>query len=556
MREENLPAPTPSPFATHDVFNVAPRLEGYNVYGRDAALQEAAAREGAGTSHAWLQARGAELGSAEMIALGEAANRSPPTLKLFDSSGRRRDEVEFHPAYHELMAYLKHHGASAGPWAEPGPGAHVRRAAFIVMYAQIEAGTMCPTTMTYAVVPSIMRDPPLAAQWLPRIFSRDYDRRFLPAAQKRGVTLGMGMTEKQGGSDVRANTTRAEVVGGREYRIVGHKWFFSAPMCDAFLILAQAPGGLSCFLLPRFTAAGEINDIRIQRLKDKLGDKSNASSEVEFQGAQAWLVGDEGRGVPTILEMGTYCRLDCALGTTGLIRGAVTQAVHHARHRAAFGRGLAEQPLMRNVLADLALESEAATALALRLARAFDSDADAEQVLLRRLLTPAAKYWICKRGPAVAAEAMEVLGGNGYVEEGPLARIYRQMPLNSIWEGSGNVICLDVLRALTRHPDCIDALVAELAPARGLDAHFDACVRRLIADLARPDLAEADARWLTQCIALAVQAALLLRFAPAAVAGAFCASRLGEGSFAGGAFGNLAGSGDFGSIVDRAWPDH
>ena len=328
----------------------------------------------------------------------------------------------------------------------------------------------------------------------------------------------MGMTEKQGGSDVRANTTRAEPVGDREYRIVGHKWFFSAPMCDAFLILAQAPGGLSCFFLPRFTPDGEVNGIRIQRLKDKLGDRSNASSEVEFVGARAWLVGDEGRGIPTILEMGTYCRLDCALGTAGLIRGAVAQAVHHAHHRAAFGRKLADQPLMRNVLADLALEAEAATALALRLARAFDSDADEQQGLLRRILTPAAKYWICKRGPAVGGEAMEVLGGNGYVEEGPLARIYRQMPLNSIWEGSGNVMCLDVLRAIGRDSRCVEALAAELAPARGRNAAFDAFASRLADDLAQPALAEGESRLLTQRIALAVQGALLLRFAPEPVA--------------------------------------
>ena len=544
-------------FATHEVVNQVPRLENYNLYAADPALREAVAREGAegaGEADAWLLARGAELGSAGMIALGEAANQVPPTLKLFDGGGRRRDEVEFHPAYHELMAYLTRHGASAGPWAEPGPGAHVRRAALVLMYAQIEAGTMCPTTMTYAVVPSIMRDAPLAAEWLPRIFSRDYDPRFLPAAQKRGVTLGMGMTEKQGGSDVRANTTRAEPVGNRQYRIVGHKWFFSAPMCDAFLILAQAPAGLSCFFLPRFTPDGEINGIRIQRLKDKLGDKSNASSEVEFCGAQAWLVGDQGRGIPTILEMGTYCRLDCALGTAGLIRGAVAQAVHHAHHRAAFGRQLSEQPLMRNVLADLALEAEAAAALALRLARAFDGDAGEEASLLRRILTPAAKYWICKRGPAVAAEAMEVLGGNGYVEEGPLARIYRQMPLNSIWEGSGNVMCLDVLRAIGRDSRCLEALAAELAPARGRNAAFDAFASRLADDLAQPALAEGESRRLTQRIALAVQGALLVRFAPAGVAQAFCASRLAGADFAGGAFGNLPGNADFSTIIERARP--
>jgi putative acyl-CoA dehydrogenase len=408
--------------------------------------------------------------------------------------------------------------------------------------------------MTYASVPALQRDAALATEWLPRIFTCEYDSRFIPAEEKRGVTLGMGMTEKQGGSDVRANTTCAEPAGGRDYRIVGHKWFFSAPMCDAFLILAQAPAGLSCFLLPRFTRDGEVNEIRIQRLKDKLGDRSNASSEVEFWGAHAQLVGDEGRGIATILEMGTYCRLDCALGTAGLIRGVVTQALHHARHRMAFGKRLAEHPLMRNVLADLALESEAATALAMRLARAFDAQNDEAQSLLRRVLTPAAKYWICKRGPAVAAEAMEVLGGNGFVEEFPLARAYRQMPLNSIWEGAGNIMGLDVLRALARDARCIDAVDAELAPARSRNAHLDAHIGQLRRDLREPVQREDQARALTQRIALAVQGALLVRFSPECVADAFCASRLAQGSFAGGAFGQLPNGTDYASIIRRAWP--
>jgi putative acyl-CoA dehydrogenase len=452
------------------------------------------------------------------------------------------------------MGYLKRHGVAAGPWAEPGPGAHVKRAALFMLFAEIEDGTLCPTTMTYAVVPALARDPALAAEWLPRIHAPDYDPRFLPAERKRGVTLGMGMTEKQGGSDLRTNTTTAEPVGGREYRIVGHKWFFSAPMSDAFLILAQAPGGLSCFFLPRFTPDGAVNAIRIQRLKDKLGDRSNAGSEVEFWGARAWLVGEEGRGVPIILEMGTYCRLDCALGSAGLIRQAVSQALHHASHRAAFGRRLVDQPLMRNVLADLALESEAATALAMRLAGAFDAQADPQQALLRRVLVPAVKYWICKRGPAVAAEAMEVLGGNGYVEDGALARLYRQMPLNSIWEGSGNVMCLDVLRAIAKQPQCLDALAAEVAPALGRDPRLDAFAAAVKDGLRRADDAEARGRRLTQAIALLVQGALLVRFAPDFVADAFCASRLAASDFGGGAFGNLPSAVDFGAIVERAWP--
>ena len=540
--------------ATHDVSNQAPPLENYNLFGRNRPLQEAVQREGAGAAVTWLADRGAELGTAEMIALGAAANRNPPTLKLFDTAGRRRDEVEFHPAYHELMGYLKRHGVAAGPWAQPGPGAHVKRAALFMMCAEIEDGTLCPTTMTYAVVPALARDPAIAAEWLPRIFAADYDPRFIPAAGKRGVTLGMGMTEKQGGSDLRSNTTTAQPLGNREYRIVGHKWFFSAPMSDAFLILAQAPGGLSCFFLPRFTPDGAVNDIRIQRLKDKLGDRSNAGSEVEFWGARAWLVGDEGRGVPIILEMGTYCRLDCALGTAGLMRQAVSQALHHAAHRVAFGKRLADQPLMRNVLADLALESEAATALALRLAGAFDAQDDEAQSLLRRILTPAAKFWICKRGPALAAEAMEVLGGNGYVEDGPMARIYRQMPLNSIWEGSGNVMCLDVLRAMAKHPRCLEALAAEVAPAMGRDGRYDAFADRLKDDLRRPENIEGRSRRLTQAIALLVQGALLLRFAPDGVADAFCASRFAPSDFGGGAFGNLPGGSDVAAIIERAWP--
>jgi len=544
------------PYATHEVFNQAPPLVDANLYAIDTALRDAVRREGAGAADAWLTERGAELGNASMAALAADANRCPPALQSFDPAGRRCDTVLFHPAYHALMAYLKRHGIAAGPWAQPDAGAHVRRAAHFILFAQVEDGTLCPATMTYASVPALRRDPALAERWLPKVVAPDYDPRFVPESAKRGVTIGMGMTEKQGGSDVRTNTTRAEPAGGRAYRIVGHKWFFSAPMCDAHLILAQAAGGLSCFLLPRHTPDGRVNDVRIQRLKDKLGDRSNASSEVEFWNAHAELVGEEGRGVPTILEMGTYCRLDCVLGSAGLIRGALVQALHHARHRQAFGRALADAPLMRNVLADLALEAEAATALAMRLARAFDAQDDEAAALLRRVLTPAAKYWICKRGPAVGAEAMEVLGGNGYVEEGPLARAYRQMPLNSIWEGSGNVMCLDVLRALARHPQCADVLAAELEAARGGNAHLDAFVAALLRDLsaAAGDDAEAAARRLTQGIALAMQGALLVRHAPAFVADAFCSSRLADRAFAGGAFGALPARTDFPAILARALP--
>jgi len=541
--------------ATHRVSNQTPPLENYDLFGANRPLQEAFAREGAARDAPWLAARGAELTTPGMLALARDANVNPPVLKLFDGTGHRRDEVEFHPAYHTLMAWLKRHGASAGPWAEPAAGAHVKRAALYMMYAEIEDGTLCPTTMTYAVVPSLARDPALAAEWLPRVHSPEYDPRFIPAREKRGVTLGMGMTEKQGGSDVRANTTTAEPLGNGRYRIVGHKWFFSAPMSDAFLILAQAPGGLSCFLLPRFTDDGHVNDIRIQRLKEKLGDRSNAGSEVEFWGAEASLVGEEGRGIPIILEMGTYCRLDCVLGTAGLMRQALTQALHHAAHRQAFGARLVDKPLMRNVLADLALESEAATALALRLAGAFDRLGDERETLLRRVLMPAAKYWICKRGPSLAAEAMEVLGGNGYVEDGTMPRIYRQMPLNSIWEGSGNVMCLDVLRALAKEPRCRDALDAELAAAAGRDRRFDDFVAGAKDAWRDPGNLEGRARDVAQAIALAGQGALLLRHAPDYVADAFCASRLATPGFGGGAFGTLPASCDFAAIIARAWPD-
>ncbi len=557
------PAPPPLS-ATHEVFNQVPPLADYNLYAGNAALREAVAREGAAWADGWLHERGGELGTAEMIELGAVANKYPPTLKLFDSTGHRRDEVEFHPAYHQLMAYLKRHGGSGGPWvnsgADPKAGAHVARAAFYMLFAEIEDGTLCPTTMTYAVVPALRREPGLA-KWLDKVLSTAYDQRFIPGLQKRGVTMGMGMTEKQGGSDVRANTTRAEYVGestwGTEYRITGHKWFFSAPMCDAFLILAQTkPGGsegLSCFFLPRFDPEGRQNDIRIQRLKDKMGDKSNAGSEVEFWGARAWRVGAEGRGVPTILEMGTYTRLDCVLGTAGLMRQAVSQAMHHACHRSAFGKRLVDQPMMRNVLADLALESEAATALALRLARAFDQQDNEQEALLARVLTPASKYWVCKRGPALGAEAMEVWGGNGYVEDGPMARIYRQMPLNSIWEGSGNVMGLDVLRALAKQPRVGEALVAEIAPALGKNPHFDAYATALKKNLADPQGIELRARELTQGIALTVQAALLLQHAPQPVAEAFCASRLAP-NYWGAAFGTLPALTDFSAILQRSWP--
>ena len=545
---------------THDVFNQPPPLENYNLFDTDRALQEAVERDGAAWAKEALSTFGEILGRGETIQLGTVANKYPPVLHTHDRYGNRRDEVEFHPAWHEMMSLGIAEGVHSGPWADPHAGAHVARAAAYQMYSQIENGTQCPLTMTYAVVPVVRREaldsPWLRDVWLPRLTSRQYDQRFLPIEEKGSALIGMGMTEKQGGSDVRANTTHAEPMGaggsGQEYRITGHKFFFSAPMCDAFLVLAQAPGGLSCFFMPRFTPDGTRNGIRIQRLKDKLGDKSNASSEVEFHGAHAWLLGEEGRGVPTILEMGAYTRLDCAIGTAGLMRQGISQALHHAAHRRAFGKLLSEQPLMKNVLADLALESEAATALVMRLARAFDQQDDTAETSLRRLLTPAVKYWLCKRGPTFAAEAMEVLGGSGYVEESVMPRIYRQMPLNSIWEGSGNIMCLDVLRAASKTPQAMQLLFIELAAAQGGDARLDHFVGKLHAELADTSDFEARARRLTEHLALALQGALLVRFAPHAVADAFCASRLG-GDW-GGAFGTLSRKTDFDAIIDRAMP--
>jgi putative acyl-CoA dehydrogenase len=530
-----------------EVANQPPPLEPYNLFAGDSVLREAAAREGAGWAEGELTALGAIFGTPETIALGFAANRNPPVLKSYDRFGHRLDEVEFHPAWHALLGIALEAGLHSSPWAAPKPGAHVARAAGTYMLTQVESGVYCPVAMTYGSVPTLRQAPAIAEAWLPRIFSRRYDPRFLPAREKSAALIGMGMTENQGGSDLRANVTRAEPVGDGTFRLHGHKWFMSAPMCDAFLVLAQSPKGLSCFLLPRWTPDGERNAIHINRLKDKLGNKSNASSEVEFHGAFAQLIGEEGRGIPTIIEMGNYTRLDCAIGSSGLMRQAVAQAVHHARHRSAFQKKLVDQPLMENVLADLALESEAAAVLTFRLARAYDEDNEAAQAI-RRVVTPAAKFWICKRAPFVAAEAMEVLGGSGYIEESILPRIYREAPVNSIWEGSGNIMCLDVLRAAVRVPNAGEVLKAELETG---DRRVDAFAARLMARLAAPERNdEMQARVLTRDLVLALQAALLVRHAPAAVADAFCASRLaGEG---GSAFGLLPRGVEARKVVERA----
>jgi putative acyl-CoA dehydrogenase len=538
---------------TREALNQSSDLVDYNLFTTNPALMEALVREGSASDHDRIAALGERLGTAEMFALGAAANRNPPVLRLFDRFGARRDEVEFHPAWHELMHRLVREGLHTGPWSEPASAAHVARAAGYMLWAEIENGTQCPATMTYGAVPTLARQPEDFDGWLPLLLARDYDPRFIPAPDKKGVLMGMGMTEKQGGSDVRSNTTRAVAVTsggpGREYRLTGHKWFFSAPMCDAFLVLAQAPGGLSCFFVPRFLPDRSVNTLLLQRLKDKLGNHSNASSEVVFEDTCGLLVGEEGRGVQTILEMGVYTRFDNATATAGLMRQCVSQAIHHARQRKAFGRVLLDQPLMRNVLADLALECESHIALVMRLARAFDAQQDEMESVLRRLLTPVAKYWVCKRAPVVIAETMEVLGGNGYIEEGPIARRYREAPLNSIWEGSGNIMCLDVLRAFAREPRTREVLEVLLAGGKGRDARYDLFVDGLLMELANPADGEFRARQLTQNIALAVQAAILLGAGPESSAQAFLASRFVSGAPA--AFGTLPAGVDSGSMIER-----
>jgi putative acyl-CoA dehydrogenase len=548
--------------ATHTVFNQTPPLTEYNLFTTDPALREAVQREGAGAALPDLSGAGAALGTAENFEHARLANRHTPILHSFNVLGERVDWVEFHPSWHALMQGIAARGYHTGPWARVEgraiPGAHVARAAGYLMQAQVECGTLCPTTMTYGAVAAMRRDAWLNGDWVPRLITRDYDARDIPIERKRGGLIGMGMTEKQGGSDVRANTTRAVRVADGSYRITGHKWFFSAPQCDAHLVLAHTGRGLSCFFMPRRLADGSRNGIYVQRLKDKLGNRSNASSEVEFIDAWAHLMGDEGRGVPTILEMGTYTRLDCVTGTAGMMRQAVVQAVHHARHRKVFGALLIHQPLMQSVLADLAIESEAATALAMRLARAFDGEAD-DDLALRRALTSAAKFWVCKRGCELAAEAMEVLGGNGYTEEMPLARMAREMPVNSIWEGSGNIMCLDVLRAFGKSPATRDAVLHELEGARGRHRNFDAAFERFAAAFAAPAAAEAHARRFTQMFVTLMQGGLLLLAAadtgPRAVAEGFCATRLDADSGWGAVFGASGAALDLGAILDRAWAE-
>jgi putative acyl-CoA dehydrogenase len=552
MTTEQFATPAPD-----EVLNQPPALVDYNLYASDTPLREALRREGGGWGAAQVHAFGARMGHAETLHLGEVANRHLPVLHTHDRFGYRIDEVEFHPVWHELMRLGIEQGVHSLPWTRPQRGAHVVRAALMMLHHQVDEGTSCPLTMTFAVIPSLCMQPELAAEWQTRVLSDEYDPRFLPAAQKRGALFGMAMTERQGGSDVRANTTRAEPLDGggpgAAYALTGHKWFCSAPMCDAFLVLAQDPGGLSCFLLPRWTPDNTRNAIQIVRLKDKLGNRSNASSEVEFHGAWAQVIGAEGRGVSTIIEMVRHTRLDCALGSAAPLRRAVAEATHHAAHRVAFGRRLIEQPLMQNVLADICLESEAATALALRLARSFDEAAHDEAAgKFTRLATALGKYWITRRAIGAVAEALECTGGNGYVETSPLARLYRDVPLNVIWEGSGNVQCLDVLRAIQRDPDALTVVLDDLRAAQGANRHFDAFLTRLERELADTSHLELRARRLVEQLALALQGALLVQHAPPAVADAFCAARLGGDQ--GLAFGALPAGTDCAAIIERARP--
>jgi putative acyl-CoA dehydrogenase len=511
---------------THEVTNQVPPLVGHDPIAGDTVLAEACVRHAGAETLGSLAALGRLAGSEQAQEWGRLANENPPKLRTHDRYGHRIDEVEFHPAWHELMRTAVGNGLAGAPWAAADAGdahAHVRRAVGYYGWTQNEMGHGCPVTMTYAAVPALRSTPELAARYEPGLTATEYQFGLAEPTGKRGLIAGMGMTEKQGGSDVRANTTRAVPEPDGSYRLTGHKWFTSAPMSDLFLVLAQLEEGISCFAVPRVLPDGSRNVFHVQRLKDKLGDRSNASSEVEFEGTTGWLVGEPGRGVPAIIEMVNTTRLDCVLGSAATVRAALTQGIHHARHRRAFGALLVDQPLMQNVLADLAVESEAATVLAVRLAAALDAGESA----FLRLAGAAAKFWVCKRTPGVVAEAMEVLGGNGFVEDSGLPRLYRQAPLNSIWEGSGNVIALDVLRAMGRSTDTLAAVTAEIDLARGVDRRFDDAVKRLSAELGDAERLPFRARRIAGLLALCLQGSLLLRHAPAAVADAFCASRLG-----------------------------
>lgn len=538
-----------------EVFNQPPALENYNLFASDAALCEAVRREGGAWIEEKAQKFGEVCGSADVLKLGDLANRYTPVLKTHSRFGHRIDEVEFHPSYHELLRLGVENEAHSLAWTSERQGRFVARAVLMFLRHQIEEGVSCPLTMTFAVVPSLKIQPEIADEWLPRVLSNEYDARFIPASEKRGALFGMAMTERQGGSDVRANTSFAKPLSkrgaGAEYEITGHKWFCSAPMCDAFLVLAQAEGGLSCFLMPRFLPDGTRNAFHIQRLKDKLGNRSNASSEVEFRGAWAQMIGDEGRGIANIMEMVRHTRLDCCIGSAATMRRAVAEAVHHCTYRSTFGKRLIEQPLMQNVLADLCLESEAATAFAFRLARSFDESANSEHERhFSRIATAAGKFWITKRAIAVVTEALECLGGNGYVEESALPRLYRDVPVNSIWEGSGNVQCLDVLRSMHKEPETLTAAFAEIKSAQGLNRHFDSFAAKLESELKDLTDLEFRARRVVERLALALQATVLLKNAPNFISEAFCASRLSDEN--GRTFGTLPKGFETKAVIERS----
>ncbi|WP_439854432.1 acyl-CoA dehydrogenase family protein [Pseudomonas yamanorum] len=543
------------PFAeTHDVTNQPPSLDGTNLYRIDLPLQEWSRRFGAGWAEQRIDTYGA-LAGGPLMAAGFLANQNKPVFNSHDRFGHRIDLVEFHPAYHELMRTAVEHGLPSLPWAHPQSGAHVARASMTYLHSQAEAGTGCPLTMTFACVPALRLQPDLAETWLPKILATEYDPRNVGIAHKAGATIGMAMTEKQGGTDVRANTTRAYPVGaagpGQAYEMVGHKWFCSAPMCDGFLTLAQTEKGLTCFLLPRHRPDDTRNEFYIQRLKNKLGNCSNASSEVEFRGALAWMIGEEGRGVPTIIEMVAMTRFDCMVGSSALMRQALTQASHHCAHRLVGGRVLSEQPLMQNVLADLALESEASLALSMRMGRALDHLHNEQEAKFARLVTAVGKYWICKRAPAMINEAAECMGGAGYVEDSILPRLYREAPVNSTWEGSGNVQCLDVLRALSKEPGVLEALFVELGDGHG-HKHLARHIEQLKSAFMDTQDIQYRARQLTEDIAVALQAKLLLEAGNASVSDGFIASRLGESS--GRVYGTLPRGVNVEAIVARSTP--
>ncbi|HYM18624.1 MAG TPA: acyl-CoA dehydrogenase family protein [Micropepsaceae bacterium] len=531
--------------------NHPPPFEDINLFATDTALEEALKREGGAAHEARVSTFGARVGSAEFWSLAAAAHRHVPELRTFDRYGRRIDEIDYHPAYHQLMREGIGAGISGAAWSGLEAG-HVLHAALEFLLAEVEPSVCCPITMTYAAPAALKHAPDAAREWMPRILAQVYDPSSRPAMEKSGATIGMAMTEKQGGSDVRANTTRAERASDGAYVLTGHKWFCSAPMSDAFLTLAQAEGGLTCFLAPRWRPDGERNAIHIMRLKEKIGDRANASSEIEYHGAYAMRIGDEGRGIATILEMVHHTRLDCAIAPAAYMRSGLAQAIWHASHRSAFGKRLIDQPLMRQVLADLAIETEAATALAFRIARSFDEARANEDALpFSRIATPVAKYWLNKRVVGHVAECMECHGGAGYTEEWPIARLYRQAPLNGIWEGSGNVICLDVLRALKREPRAGEAFLAELRLAAGPNPHLDRTIKVIEETIAKGGIEEQSARRIVETMAKALQASLLLRHAPTAAAEAFCASRLGDDG--GAAYGSLKG-GDIEAILRRASP--